>query len=124
VTLSALCAAALLLAVSPAVGAVPKTTRTSMNSTGVQANGESNYPVVSGNGRWTAYESAATNLTPSPDVAGLVDVFVSDAKTGQTIRIAAPGTVPNGASRNASVSGDGQWIAFERRVEPGPRNNQ
>lgn len=99
-----------------ATAVVPGTMRTSISSTGVQASLGAEFPVVSQNGRWTAFQSAAPNLV-SGDTLGLQDVFVHDAKTGQTIRIAPPGVEPDGASQNPSMSGDGRWITFSSRAD-------
>ena len=49
-------------------------TRASVSTEGKQANGESSTPVLSGTGRYVAFESAASNLV-SDDKNGSGDVF-------------------------------------------------
>jgi Tol biopolymer transport system component len=51
------------------------TARVSVSGLGVQADGRSRYPSISGDGRVVAFDSAATNLV-SDDTNGLVDLFV------------------------------------------------
>jgi Tol biopolymer transport system component len=103
---------AVLVGAGTAAAVVPTTTRTSVSSTGVEGNQNSNFPAVSQNGRWTVFESTATNLVPG-DTNGVQDVFLHDAKTGETKRIAPPGVQPNNYSKFADISGDGRWIVFQ-----------
>jgi hypothetical protein len=90
------------------------TTRISVDSSNVQANGESYKPSISANGRYVAFESQATNLI-SGDTNGKQDIFVHDLQTGSTLRIsvASGGTQANDESRGPSLSGDGRYIVFE-----------
>jgi Tol biopolymer transport system component len=53
------------------------TTRISVGPRGRQANGESDVPAVSADGRYVAFQSDATNLVPA-DTNGRLDVFVRD----------------------------------------------
>ncbi len=53
------------------------TTRVSIDTTGGDANGASLLPSVSGDGRFVAFESDATDLTPS-DAGGFRDAFFRD----------------------------------------------
>ncbi len=89
------------------------TTRISLSSGGVQSNDDSFGPVISADGRWIAFVSAATNLVDG-DTSHLVDVFLHDRESGTTIRVSVG---PNGApgnleSRDPAISGDGRWVAF------------
>ncbi|MEZ5100985.1 MAG: PKD domain-containing protein [Thermoleophilia bacterium] len=113
---AAVVAAATLLVPPLAAAVVPTTTRVGVSSTGVQASSNAEFPVVSQNGRWTAFQSTASNLVTG-DTKGLQDVFVHDAKTGQTVRIQEGATEPDGASANPSISGDGRWVVFESRAK-------
>ena len=93
-----------------------KTQRVSVDSAGNEANGESarfNGAAISGNGRFVAFESEATNLVPG-DGNGLGDVFLHDRSTGQTTRISvgAGGAESDGTSIGVSLSWEGDCVAF------------
>lgn len=77
-------------------------TRVSADSAGGDANGESASPSISTDGRYVAFESVATDLTPE----GQPGVFVRDRVTATTTR------VDEGAS--PSISGDGRSVAYVR----------
>jgi Tol biopolymer transport system component len=66
--------------------------RVSVGGNGRQANGFSQMPRVSGNGRYVMFSSAATNLVGG-DRNGVRDVFVHDLITGRTTPAASPATV-------------------------------
>lgn len=84
------------------------TERVSVSSAGVQANAESGYGVsVSGDGRYVAFASAASNLVDG-DTNGLIDLFLRDRLYGTTQRL----TAGNGPSSGPSISADGRFIAF------------
>lgn len=89
------------------------TTRVSVSTTGLQANGTSEEPELSADGRLVAFESFATSLVPG-DTNGAPDVFVRDRHTGETIRASesAAGAQANGASFTPSISYDGRIVAF------------
>lgn len=55
------------------------TIRTSVGAGGVEANGSSFYLALSGDGRFVAFDSLASNLT-SNDTNGTTDVFVNDVQ--------------------------------------------
>jgi len=92
------------------------TTRVSVDSTGAQATGgDSSRPALSGNGRFVAFESVATDLVPG-DTNGASDSFVHDRKSGLTSHesVAAPeGQATGGSSSNPALSGNGRFVAFE-----------
>lgn len=54
------------------------TGKTSLDGAGVQGNGSSYTPSISGDGRFVAFLSVATNFVPGGDYNGIVDVFVHD----------------------------------------------
>lgn len=54
------------------------TTRVTIGHGGAEANGSSDFPGISGNGRWVVFNSEATNLVPG-DTNGFVDTFVAPA---------------------------------------------
>src|SRR5258706_12926625 len=90
------------------------TTRVSVDSNGVQSNGGSSAPAISADGRYVAFDSAATNLVPN-DTNGNWDVFIHDMQTGNTTRVSidSNGTESNGGSGSSSISADGRYVAFE-----------
>jgi hypothetical protein len=94
------------------------TTRLSVATDGTQANADSLTPRISGDGRYVVFESDATNLVAG-DTNGLRDIFLHDVTTHTTTRVsvATDGAQGLSASRNATISADGQRIAFlsERR---------
>jgi len=95
------------------VGAI-STIRVSVDSGGGEADGDSNSPSISGDGRYVAFDSDATDLVGS-DNNGKFDIFVHDLQTGTTIRVSVDsgGGEANGDSNSPSISGDGRYVAFE-----------
>ncbi|HEY2833797.1 MAG TPA: hypothetical protein VGJ14_15310 [Sporichthyaceae bacterium] len=110
------------------------TRRVSVNSVGGESNGTSAEPAISGDGRYVAFESEATNLLgidptfqddpksiinpegklDTGDTNGVPDVFLHDMQTGSTERVSvsATGEQSNADSYAASVSEDGRYVAF------------
>jgi Tol biopolymer transport system component len=89
------------------------TERVSVDSTGVEGNGESRWPSISSDGRYVGFSSSATNLVTG-DTNGSYDVFVYDRQTGQTIRVSvdSTGVQANIDSSWSSISSDGRYVAF------------
>ena len=90
------------------------TTRVSLSSGGAQADQSSDsFVAISGNGRFVAFASEATNLV-SGDTNGVADLFVHDRQTGATERISLDSNEAqaNGGSANPSLSADGRFVAF------------
>ncbi len=90
------------------------TERVSVNGEGVEANGASlGRPVVSWDGRFVAFTSAATNLVPG-DTNGSLDVFLRDRVAGTTelISVADAGDQANNDSSEPSISTNGQVVVF------------
>jgi Tol biopolymer transport system component len=110
---------ALAIAVTAPVasGANPKTRRISVHSSGAQAHGTSSEPSISRNGRFTAFESVASDLVAN-DLGGFKDVFVRDRKLGTTTLISrhSNGTQGNGDSEDAAISANGRIVAFESKA--------
>jgi hypothetical protein len=99
---------------APTVFAAPgDTTRVSVDSSGAQANGRSFGSSISGDGRYIAFESDASNLV-SGDTNGTGDIFVHDRQTGATTRVSvdSSGIEANGGSGAPSISSDGRFVAF------------
>ena len=91
------------------------TTCVSVDSSGHEANGENSdrYMAISGDGRYVAFSSEATNLI-SGDTNNVGDIFVHDRQTGQTRRVsvASNGAEANGGSGAVDISDDGRYVAF------------
>jgi len=90
------------------------TERVSVGNDGTQADGDSWGPAISGDGRFVAFPSAATNLVFG-DTNDLEDLFVRDRVLGVTERVSvrSGGTQANGESYYPSMSFDGRYVAFE-----------
>ncbi len=93
------------------------TTRVSVRSNGAEANGGSTSPAISGDGRFVAFYSEASNLL-NGDTNGFADIFVHDRQTGETKRVSVDSS---GVEANApppddyavvSISGDGRFVAY------------
>ena len=82
---------------------------------GGSGDGRSGAPAISADGRYVAFESAATDLVAGDDPAGITDIFVRDLVAQTTALIsAAPGDAPRaGASTRPAISPDGTLVAFE-----------
>lgn len=82
---------------------------------GGAANGTALNPQLNADGRYVAFESTATVLTAAADGNETDDVFVRDWATGTTTRVSVGtgGQEANGRSNNATISADGQWVAFQ-----------
>jgi TolB protein len=89
------------------------TSRLSLGPGGVQSNGFADGPSISADGRFVAFNSAATNLVAG-DTNGVVDVFLRDRVAGTTRRISVgPGGVQaNGATSQSAISADGRHVAY------------
>ena len=93
------------------------TRRISVSSRGGQANNFSDEPAISANGRYVAFESAASNLVAG-DSNGVTDVFVRDLRAGTTRRVSVSGKglQGNGYSDVPTISADGRYAAFESKA--------
>ncbi len=82
---------------------------------GTQANGDSENPTISANGRYVFFESYANNLV-SGDTNGSEDIFVRDLLAETTDRVSVTNdpddSQANGWSSNYSISADGRYLAF------------
>jgi Tol biopolymer transport system component len=105
------------------------TTRVSLASSGAQANLPSRGAVISGNGRYVAFESQSTTFDPTDTVTcgvagSCYDIFVRDRDadedgafdepTDTTVRVSltSTGGNANNSCEQASISDDGRFIAF------------
>jgi Tol biopolymer transport system component len=105
------------------------TERVSVSSAGVQGDNNSAFPSISGDGRFVAFWSAATNLV-SGDTNAHSDVFVHDRQTGVTERVSvsSAGVQADGDSLvSPAISADGRFVAFyssATNLVPGDTNAQ
>ncbi len=88
--------------------------RVSVDSSGTEGDDDSEYASMSADGRYVAFESAATNLVPG-DTNGKRDIFLHDRVTSITTRVSVDsiGTQADKASSDPSLSADGLHVAFE-----------
>jgi Tol biopolymer transport system component len=89
-------------------------TRVSVSSGGIQANGASDNPAISADGRYVVFQSNATNLVQG-DTNGVTDIFLHDRATRLTTRVStsSAGQQGNQASLLPSVSEGGRFVVFE-----------
>ncbi len=86
----------------------------SVDSSGVQGNGESAYASISADGRYVALTSFATNLVVG-DTNNVYDVFVHDRQRRVTERVSVDsgGSQGNYHSVAASISADGRYVGYQ-----------
>ena len=89
------------------------TTRVSVGFDGSQANGGSDQPSVSGDGRLVAFTSAATNIAAG-DVNNNRDAFVYDRQTGTAVNVSvdSTGLQADLDSFTPVLSADGRFVAY------------
>ena len=89
------------------------TERISVSDAEAQGNGTSSSPSLSGDGRYVAFVSDATNLV-SGDTNTWRDIFVRDRLSGVTVRasVSSQEGQANGHSSLPSISADGRFVAF------------
>jgi Tol biopolymer transport system component len=87
----------------------------SVDSTGVQANGDSFRPSVSPDGRFVAFESAATNLVTLGEGNGAIDIYVRDIDANTTVRasLTSAGAEGPADSLRPDISADGRYVVFD-----------
>jgi Tol biopolymer transport system component len=90
------------------------TTLVSAGAAGAPANGPSDHPSISRDGRYVAFVSQATMLVRH-DRNRSADVFVRDLLDQSTTLISrsAGGGTGNGASASPAISADGRFVAFQ-----------
>src|SRR5206468_1231329 len=91
--------------------------RCSQTATNVKANDNCSAPAISSDGHYVAFDSQATNLLGSTTDAnaGSSDVFRKDCTSGalKLVSAKATGAGDDGNSQLATISGDGNLVAFE-----------
>lgn len=82
---------------------------------GADGDGPSGRPVISGNGRYVAFNSSASNLSDHDD-DGVSDIYVRDLETNETVFASrasgASGDGGDGNSFASALSDDGRYLAF------------
>ena len=86
---------------------------------GIKQNDSAGFNSISGDGRYVAFETYATNLGPG-DADALRDIYVRNTETGVTV-LASRATGANGAKGNAEsqypyMSANGRYVAFQSRA--------
>ena len=107
---------ALLLLFSAQLTKAQKPTLVSIQHSDVSGgSGTTEDPAVSADGRFVAFQSYASNLSPI-DTNGRYDIFVRDLQTATTtlVSVNLAGTASaNGDSQRPVISADGRYVAFE-----------
>lgn len=89
-------------------------TSVSRSTSGTVGDGHSGEPRISGDGRYVAFASKASNLTVAGSTNGFYDIYLRDTELDITTRISmgAGGFEPDGDSRWPEISEDGSYIIF------------
>ena len=108
--------------VAYALGPVVALERVSITGGGASLNGDSFNAAISADGRYVAFDSAATDLVPgaiaAPGVAAAgdfpINVYLRDraAATLELISIGLNGVAPNNFSGSPAISADGRYVGF------------
>ena len=101
------------------------TSRVSVATGGTQANGPSQNPQLSADGRWVTFSTTATNLAPGA-VGSKSKVLLHDRETGTVTEVSVrpDGTSGTEDSGLPSISADGRYVGFisaDPRIVPAPR---
>lgn len=92
-----------------------QTTRISINAQGKEGKAASDNPVISADGNYVAFTSAAPNLAAG-DENGQTNTFLRDLRAGVTYRVSIPSLGLAGAGESTgekpSISSDGRYVAF------------
>ena len=86
----------------------------SVSNAGNIGDNTSRSPSISANGRYVAFQSAASNLVTIPNLGGLFNVYVHDRQTGITTLVSknSLGQAVAGGSFDPAISADGRYIAY------------
>lgn len=89
------------------------TTRVNLGPASAEANGASDSPRISKDGRFVAFVSDASNLVMN-DTNGAPDIFVRDLQMNTTVRVSvdSAGAESNGVAFGPSLSRDGRFVSF------------
>ncbi len=97
------------------------TTRVSRNAANQQANSDSYYPILSGDGRYVAFLSAASNLGQLPS-NGVPQNYLHDRNTGQLYQLSldSQGAPLSATNYTFDVSHDGRFVILTTDSEQLP----
>jgi Tol biopolymer transport system component len=106
-----------------AAAAAPKTRLVSQTEGGVTGDSDSEISALSANGRFVAFQSYATNFPESNAVVPMI--YLVDMSTGaiRLVSTTSRGTPATAGSFDASISGDGRFIAFRSAAANLPSGN-
>lgn len=90
--------------------------RTSLSTSGAEANSGSDSPSISANGRFVAFASAASNLVEGGTSSGM-DIYVRDRLSGELIQIPPPFGAGTVMKRTPAISADGRYVAYGASVD-------
>ncbi|MCI0644217.1 MAG: calcium-binding protein [Chloroflexi bacterium] len=96
------------------------TERVSVSGDGSEANGSSEGPAISADGRFVAFHSNAPNLVPGANPPLFAEeVYVRDRATGTTeiISINSAGEAGNNLNFRADISADGRFVVFSSSAD-------
>lgn len=99
--------------------------RASVGPGGVEANAESFEPTLSGDGRWLAFTTSASNLTPGVVGTALVNVVLRDLASGTTTLVSANARGQGVGGSRPMLSESGARLAyssFAPDIAPGDAN--
>jgi surface antigen len=83
------------------------------SSAGAKGDRDSSNPALSGDGRYVAFVSEASNLVAG-DTNAKADVFLHDMQTDTTVLVSrSSASSGNGDSSDPAISRDGRFVAFE-----------
>jgi Tol biopolymer transport system component len=90
------------------------TRRVSRRPDGREPNGASFLPSISGDGRWVAFVSNATNIAAG-DIKDVSNVYIHDLQTSTTTLVSrgVDGAASDGSSTRPVLSGSGRFLVFE-----------
>ena len=101
--------------------ATRRTTIESVSSAGEQADANSNFPDISGDGRFVVFNTWASNITDvrandGPGIA--MNVYLRDRRAGTTTLVSRNPwrSVPHEYSGSATLSADGRFVAYTARA--------
>lgn len=100
----------------------------SVNTNGIAGNGFSLAPAISGNGRYVAFTSYASDLVTN-STGSSTNVFLRDLQGGTTtlVSVGTDGHTPgNGGSYSPAISADGRYVLYDSKagsLVPGPVDN-
>jgi hypothetical protein len=102
------------------------TERVSIGPAGVEGDGPSYFPGISGDGRFVAFYSEASNLVTG-DTNGVGDIFVRDRSAEVTVRasVSNSGAQADNGSGQPEISYDGRAVSFmslASNLQPGDSN--